>query len=144
MKERKTMIDIRKASSFPACLAAVEPNVLDGMMHVAGRSARRDAEEAMRRIDIVDWTWECKMRDCLMAEIMSECQEELKVNKKKRRLLVWFGRLTIDDVVTPRAKRNGGLWIRSFVPESEGIIHLLEAEMPLLLLNTAIVLGSRS
>lgn len=46
-------VNSRKASSFPACLAAVAPNVRDGVNRVAGLRTLREAEEAMRRIDIV-------------------------------------------------------------------------------------------
>jgi hypothetical protein len=46
--------DIRNASSFPACLLAVDPKLLNGVLIcVVGRSSLRVAEEAVRRIDMM-------------------------------------------------------------------------------------------
>lgn len=51
----KARENLLRASSFPARLVAVEPNVLNGVLtRVVGRSSVRDAEEAVRRIDIVN------------------------------------------------------------------------------------------
>ena len=53
--ERKEA-SVRKASSFPACLEDVDPKVLNGVLMrvLVGRSNLRVAEEAVRRIDILN------------------------------------------------------------------------------------------
>lgn len=71
-------MDIRKASSLPACRLVVDPKVLNGASNrvVVGRSSL----EAVRRSDIVNWRFECEESACGygISRVSRNCKQQKK------------------------------------------------------------------